>query len=86
MFYNMPTFWKFVNEKGEEYTFPGKLEMNRAMYGLSDTKKGTVYHYIDGLIEDEYKVKMFAGRGGHHIKNCSLPPRLVAFGTIARTT
>ena len=67
-FYYMPTFWKFVSEKGGEFTFNNEREMNRVLMGLVDVKKGTVYHYVDGLLEDEYQIEMFskvAGRWNH---------------------
>ena len=63
-------FWKFVSEKGEEFTFTDKAEMNRVLMTLDDVKKGTVYHYVDEMLEDSYKVEMFSRVGGiwNHIE------------------
>ena len=63
-------FWKFVSEKGEEFAFTDKAEMDRALMTLDDVKKGTVYHYVDEMLEDSYKVEMFSRVGGiwNHIE------------------
>ena len=63
-FYYMPTFWKFVSAQGEVFTFNDEREMNRVLKTLDDVKKGTVYHYVNGMLEDEYKVEMFSRVGG----------------------
>ena len=59
MFYYTPMFWKFVSDTSGEYIFTDKREMNRVIAGLTDTKKGTVYHYVDGILNEEYEVEMF---------------------------
>lgn len=71
MLYNMPNFVKFVNDNdGTEFIFQDQFEMSRVLRNTLTVKSGTVYQYVNGVLDEDYKITLNSQADGrwHNIE------------------